>query len=1059
MDALSQHAQGGETARVRGGEDIPILAATHALVVHGSLAACTTAHALASAGRETILAAAACSLPFEAVVCRRPWIGEDALRRLPDPFATAFRDSVAHTLPDGEYLLNLVQLSIRVEDLLIDAGVQLFYGMTPCGVVSAGEDRLRGVVFGGKFGLNAITAEQIVDATPHAHIAALAGVPFVPRRPGADRIDVSLSAKINLQDLPDLTLDPTIKRTASELQAVPTTWAEGNELEVAGIPELIDGRIHLHGPYAEMRLRLPVAIDNPLRYAHLCNASRRVLLALGDTLNTQRREQGKRPLLIHRLSGGLMTEPLFRLNGDLPKNLSICGPAAEADEKVALQWGDPFGGAVRAKTVAEGIERPTSNAQHPTPKADLGIPDRLVPTERDEDGIPNTEHRTLNTLVRFSDAPPLHATGDTIPLALSDLPILAECDVLVAGAGTAGVPAALAAARAGAKTVLIEQQDDVGGTHTVGGVGNYWYGRETPFHVAYNGACDTLARNSGTNMEMAMRHVLTEAGVAVLTGCATVGAIMEGDRVGGVLIATDQGVGLVKGKVTLDATGDADLAAWAGARYEYGNGRDALTLWCSFANFNQVRRTASRQYESSIEVRDPYDFTRTIVTGRRRQGMWKRFAHEMPQHYVAPRESRRLCGEATVTYRGILAGETFEDLVCVCESNFDIKGIATSDLICSGVIWSWNTHRNYRAAIPFRALLPQGVESLLVVGKAYSASHDALALARMQRDMGCMGASAGIAVATAAKNGIALRTLDIAELQEAWIAAGTLLPADLRRWAKPWPRYDAAAAERDAASLPKAGARMPEKLARLSQSGDSIGPLHRAFDAADSKALKVKIARMLCTLGDASAVPFLLDTVADQVAGGLPGPRQQTLAIPPEHGWTGEPVYSLFAVGLTDRGQAAAPLLASIAERIPDDADCFASKTDSPFEYVRVVCAVAERNPCPAMLPALDSLLGKGCLRDLCIPYDADLRLAVDSVLERRAYLELCLGRALARCGDRRGYDILLRYVTDSRGTLARSASDELHNLLGSGDEPAWRRRVTSRNGRLAVKPFTRRID
>ena len=111
------------------------------------------------------------------------------------------------------------------------------------------------------------------------------------------------------------------------------------------------------------------------------------------------------------------------------------------------------------------------------------------------------------------------------------------------------------------------------------------------------------------------------------------------------------------------------------------------------------------------------------------------------------------------------------------------------------------------------------------------------------------------------------------------------------------------------------------------------------------------------------------------------------------------------------------------------------------------------------MLPALDTLLHKTCLHGLSLPYDGDARRAVDSVLERRSYLELCLGRALARCGDRRGYDILLRYVTDIRGTLARSASDELHDLLGVAEEPTWRRRVTARNGRFAVKPFTRRID
>ena len=134
---------------------------------------------------------------------------------------------------------------------------------------------------------------------------------------------------------------------------------------------------------------------------------------------------------------------------------------------------------------------------------------------------------------------------------------------------------------------------------------------------------------------------------------------------------------------------------------------------------------------------------------------------------------------------------------------------------------------------------------------------------------------------------------------------------------------------------------------------------------------------------------------------------------------------------------------------VEDNPDRFALKHDSQFEYVRVICSVAERNPGPAMLPALEALRRKKCLRGLAIPWEADPRPAVDSVLERRAYLELSLGRALARCGDRRGYDILRRYADDIRGPLARSAADELRDLAST----------PRRRGRLPVTPFTRRIE
>ena len=89
-----------------------------------------------------------------------------------------------------------------------------------------------------------------------------------------------------------------------------------------------------------------------------------------------------------------------------------------------------------------------------------------------------------------------------------------------------------------------------------------------------------------------MRKVLREAGVTVLTGYPTVAVLKAGDRVAGVVVATDRGPGTILGKVTVDATGDADLAAWAGAPCEYGNGRDA----CGEDGHVQVQAYTDTEY-------------------------------------------------------------------------------------------------------------------------------------------------------------------------------------------------------------------------------------------------------------------------------------------------------------------------------------------------------------------------------------------------------------------------------------------------------------------------------
>jgi hypothetical protein len=156
-------------------------------------------------------------------------------------------------------------------------------------------------------------------------------------------------------------------------------------------------------------------------------------------------------------------------------------------------------------------------------------------------------------------------------------------------------------------------------------------------------------------------------------------------------------------------------------------------------------------------------------------------------------------------------------------------------------------------------------------------------------------------------------------------------------------------------------------------------------------------------------------------------------------------VYSLYAIGLTDASTAAASLLQRIADLIPDDAEAFAAKHESPFEYTRVITAVAERQPGPAMLPALESLHAKACLRGQCVPAAGDGRATTEPVSERLAYLELCVARALARCGHPRGYAVLRQYTDDIRGTLARSAVDELRAL--SVQIPG------------TVQPYRQRID
>jgi hypothetical protein len=166
------------------------------------------------------------------------------------------------------------------------------------------------------------------------------------------------------------------------------------------------------------------------------------------------------------------------------------------------------------------------------------------------------------------------------------VPVRAEVDVLVAGGGLGGVSAALAAARAGARVVLIERNGFLGGVATAGmccSVFNCYYTRDHRLVVTGNAVeiADALARAEGygdkwhqhkghviydvEQAKLVLESLLLEAGVEVLLETMVAGVVLEGDGLRGVIVESKSGREAILARVTVDATGDADVAARAGA--------------------------------------------------------------------------------------------------------------------------------------------------------------------------------------------------------------------------------------------------------------------------------------------------------------------------------------------------------------------------------------------------------------------------------------------------------------------------------------------------------------
>ena len=164
-------------------------------------------------------------------------------------------------------------------------------------------------------------------------------------------------------------------------------------------------------------------------------------------------------------------------------------------------------------------------------------------------------------------------------------PVFGEYDVVVAGAGPAGVCAAIAAARNGAKTLLIERYGFLGGMWSAGFIIPLFDFENK--HYIVTEIVDELKARGGWGgyydiafdfeiMKKLLDDMVTQSGAQILFHTFLAGAYCEGEDVKGVFIQNKSGRSLVKAKVVIDCTGDGDIAASAGVPFTMGRESDNL---------------------------------------------------------------------------------------------------------------------------------------------------------------------------------------------------------------------------------------------------------------------------------------------------------------------------------------------------------------------------------------------------------------------------------------------------------------------------------------------------
>ena len=194
-----------------------------------------------------------------------------------------------------------------------------------------------------------------------------------------------------------------------------------------------------------------------------------------------------------------------------------------------------------------------------------------------------------------------------------------RADVIVAGGGPAGYSAAIAAARNGAKTILVEQFNCLGGMATSGMMSHFTGGTDSDLYremmnrvqaeksgIFFAGQGAGLQQINHEVLKKVLLDMLTEAGVKLKLYTFVCGVVMDGGAVRGIITESKSGRQAIMGKIVIDATGDGDVAARAGAEYQLGREEDSkcqpVTLMFRIGGVNYSKAILPGSFETTVDV-------------------------------------------------------------------------------------------------------------------------------------------------------------------------------------------------------------------------------------------------------------------------------------------------------------------------------------------------------------------------------------------------------------------------------------------------------------------------
>lgn len=473
---------------------------------------------------------------------------------------------------------------------------------------------------------------------------------------------------------------------------------------------------------------------------------------------------------------------------------------------------------------------------------------------------------------------PKAPAGATLEEPARKIPVVAEADVAVLGGGPAGVMAAVAAARNGARVLLVERHAYFGGMATAANV-NIWHqlwsldlstqvigglpeeillrlyrmdavrnrreDRKGPFTI-----CSESAK-------LAFDDMVVGSGVKVMLHAWLAAAVRdENGNVTAAILESKSGRGAIRARVFIDCTGDADLCARAGGAtgvgdhkgrcqpptlcfrlggldldkaaaagvndkviqsrlfadtMDYNGGKYPTTLWCARSVWRSDELMLAGTRVPGVNCSETSDFTRAEIEARYQMRWVLEKLRAFPGYenfylvdvgaQIGVRETRRIRGDYQITERELLEGVRFHDTIAqgvypVDIHNPDGDGIVFRHLDGREVEVPGNgavIRRRWDGqpdgapprdttcwCLPYRSLLPQGLNNVLAAGRCASATHEAAGALRVMINAMSFGQAAGTAAVLAAQqHGGRVRDVAAPVLRERLMRDGVpLLPVN-----------------------------------------------------------------------------------------------------------------------------------------------------------------------------------------------------------------------------------------------------------------------------------------